>query len=214
MSTVFLTAFYSWRMLWMAFHGKPRADEKVIAHVHEPPVSMVVPMFLLAMGAIFGGLMPEKFGFFSEHAEKFLKGVVATPISPEVLANAPHWIALAAGGLALFGIVLAIIFYGPLRQAPELLAGRFQGLYQFLLNKWYFDEVYDWAFVRSGLRLGSVFWRRGDGMVIDGYGPDGVAATTQRLANYASQIQTGYIYHYAFAMASGLALIGMWYLLF
>ena len=214
MSTVFLTAFYSWRLLWMAFHGKSRAEEKVLAHVHEPPTSMVIPMFLLAMGAIFAGLVPDRLEIFSEHAEKFWNGVVATPITPEILSTAPHWVALAAVGLAFLGIILAVLFYGPISQVPQLLANRLQALYQFSFNKWYFDEIYEWTFVRTGLHLGGIFWRHGDGSVIDGYGPDGVASTSRRLANYASQLQTGYIYHYALAMASGVALIGMWYLLF
>jgi NADH-quinone oxidoreductase subunit L len=95
---------------------------------------------------------------------------------------------------------------------PQRLARRFQGLYLFLLNKWYFDELYDRLFVRPAHFLGEGLWKAGDGAVIDGVGPDGLAAATQSLARQASRLQSGYVYHYAFAMLIGVVLLISWYL--
>ncbi len=214
LATIFLTAFYSWRLLWMAFHGTARADEKVMSHLHEPPMSMLLPMFLLGVGAIFGGIFPDKLGLFNENAVQFWRGAVATPITPDLIKAAPHWLGLLAESLALSGVALAIMFYGPMAKIPDAIATRAHSTYTFLLNKWYFDELYDWLFVQRSLSIGNKFWQGGDGFVIDGYGPDGVAAAAQNLANRASQLQTGYVYHYASAMVGGLALIALWYLWF
>jgi NADH-quinone oxidoreductase subunit L len=93
------------------------------------------------------------------------------------------------------------------------LALRFRALYLFLLNKWYFDELYDRLFVKSAFSLGDGLWKTGDGMIIDGLGPDGIAATTRELAREASRLQTGYVYHYAFAMLIGVVALVTWYLL-
>ena len=96
---------------------------------------------------------------------------------------------------------------------PPALALRFRALYLFLLNKWYFDELYDRLFVKSAFSLGDGLWKTGDGMIIDGLGPDGIAATTRELAREASRLQTGYVYHYAFAMLIGVVALVTWYLL-
>ena len=113
---------------------------------------------------------------------------------------------------ALIGIAIAYAFYIVDPRLPVRLASQFRALYLFLLNKWYFDELYDWVFVRTAFVLGDGLWKSGDGAVIDGLGPDGVAAVTRDLARQASRLQTGYLYHYAFAMMIGLVAIVTWYL--
>jgi NADH-quinone oxidoreductase subunit L len=99
-----------------------------------------------------------------------------------------------------------------LPNVPGLLANRMQGLYLFLLNKWYFDELYDRIFVRPAFYLGRGLWKSGDGALIDGVGPDGVAAAVKLIARRAGALQTGYLYHYAFAMLSGVVVLVTWYL--
>ena len=113
---------------------------------------------------------------------------------------------------ALIGIAIAYGFYIANPQLPVRLAAQFRSLYLFLLNKWYFDELYDWLFVRTAFVLGDGLWKSGDGSVIDGLGPNGVAAVTRDLAQQASRLQTGYLYHYAFAMMIGLVALVTWYL--
>lgn len=211
--TVFLTAFYSWRLLWMTFHGKPRADERVMAHLHEAPRSMIFPMLVLSMASIFGGYLIEKLGWFNQNAAAFWSKAVALPLSPEMISLAPRWIPFAAAFGGLAGIVLAISFYSFLKQAPTLIAHYFAGIYRFLLYKWRFDELYDAIFVRPVLRIGNFFWRYGDEGLIDTYGPDGAAAVVQRFSKRLSRFQNGYIDTYAFVIIAGFSALMVWRLL-
>jgi NADH-quinone oxidoreductase subunit L len=132
--------------------------------------------------------------------------------SIEAAHHAPGWVKLLPTVVALLGIAAATAMYLLRPDWPGLLAERFARLYRFLLNKWYFDELYDWLFVRPALYLGAGLWRSGDGALIDGVGPDGIAAATRELARRAGRLQTGYVYHYAFAMLIGVAVLVTWYL--
>jgi NADH-quinone oxidoreductase subunit L len=213
--TAFLTAFYSWRLLIMTFHGRPRADEHTMQHVHESPWVMLLPLFVLAVGAIFAGWLFEDFFVGPEHAE-FWKDSVLVLAAHDSLGAAEHiegvleFLPLIAGG---FGIITAYLCYSIEPDIPTRLAMQYRSLYQFLLNKWYFDELYDRLFVRSAFSLGEGLWRTGDGKIIDRLGPDGIAAATRELSREASRLQTGYLYHYAFAMLIGVVALVTWYLL-
>jgi NADH-quinone oxidoreductase subunit L len=112
----------------------------------------------------------------------------------------------------LAGIGIAYLFYIAQPALPAMVAARFRVLYLFLYNKWYFDELYDAIFVRPAVHLGRGLWKSGDGALIDGVGPDGIAAATLDLARRASRLQSGYVYHYAFAMLIGVVLLVSWYL--
>ncbi|MGB0935469.1 MAG: NADH-quinone oxidoreductase subunit L [Alphaproteobacteria bacterium] len=209
--SAFLTSFYSWRLLWLTFHGQPRANEQVMAHIHESPASMMLPMGLLAIGALTSGYFPEMYGWFTHQAASFFKDVMAVPITPEQLAAVPGSLAVIAKVFGIGGIVLGIAVYGYMTNLPDTLAKNLRPLYNFSFNKWYFDELYDWLFVKRSFQFGNFLWKSGDQRTVDGFGPDGIATITQRLANRASQIQTGYIYHYAFAMGAGIAVMTLWY---
>jgi NADH-quinone oxidoreductase subunit L len=210
----FLTAFYSWRLLYLTFHGAPRADEHVMAHVHESPKVMTIPLVVLALGSIFAGMLGYD-SFVGEGMRTFWAGSLAgAPDHNVILAahEAPWTIKGLPTVLALAGIVLATIFYIAMPGLPKWLAERSKPAYLFLLNKWYFDELYDRLFVRPALYLGSGLWKSGDGALIDGVGPDGIAAAARSLGRRAARLQTGYVYHYAFAMLVGVALLVTWYL--
>ena len=114
----------------------------------------------------------------------------------------------------MVGIALAYVIYMLRPGSADRIASAVQPVYSFLFNKWYFDELYDWLFVRPALRLGRFFWKTGDGDIIDGYGPDGVSAAAKFLAGRASAVQSGFVYHYAFAMLIGVVVILSWYLIF
>ena len=209
----FMTAFYSWRLLILVFHGKPRADEHVMAHVHESPLVMVLPLMVLAGGAIFAGWLGEPLFVGHEHAE-FWRSAIAVLPGHDVLAagrELPDWVEMAPLVVAVSGIVLAYILYALVPSVPGQLAGAMRGVYLFLLNKWYFDELYDWLFVKPAFRLGRGLWQGGDGALIDGIGPDGVAAATRDIARRVAALQSGYLYHYAFAMLAGVAAFVSWY---
>ncbi len=206
------TAFYSWRLLFMTFHGAPRAPAEVMAKVHEAPRSMSIPLVLLAIGAVFAGIVGLP--MIGDLADFWGGSIRVLPGHEEALEAAHHvpfWVVALPSVVAVIGIAIAWYMYIRQPQAPGKLAGSHGELYRFLLNKWYFDEVYEFLFVRPAKALGTTLWRGGDGRVIDGFGPDGVAATVLRIARRASWLQTGYVYHYAFAMLIGVAAFASWY---
>jgi NADH-quinone oxidoreductase subunit L len=210
-----MTAFYSWRLLFLTFHGKPRADEHTMEHVHESPRVMLWPLYFLAAGAIFAGFIGYQ-SFVGEGREAFWGEAIRVlheHDSVEGAHHAPGWIPILAVVVGVIGIGLAYGFYIRRPDLPEALAARLRGLYLFLYNKWYFDELYDWLFVRSSLATGRELWKTGDGILIDGLGPDGFAATTFAIARRASRFQSGYVYHYAFVMLVGVVGLITWYLI-
>jgi len=210
----FMTAFYSWRLLFLTFHGASRADRHVAEHVHESPNIMIVPLYVLALGAVIAGWVAVAL-FVGEGGHAFWRDSIVVLQSHPALANAeaaPFLVKIAPTILGLAGIALAYLFYIRRPELPRSLAEQFRPIYLFLLNKWYFDELYDALFVRPAHVIGRALWKGGDGALIDGLGPDGFAATTLVLARRAGRIQTGYVYHYAFAMLIGIVLIVSWYL--
>jgi NADH-quinone oxidoreductase subunit L len=213
--TALLTAFYSWRLLIMTFHGTSRADHETQHHIHESPRVMLAPLFVLAAGAAFAGYAAEKYAVGMGRVE-FWKGAILLLPSHDALTAAENnpllidYLPLTAG---LTGIAVAYFCYVVRPTLPAATAMRFRALYLFLLNKWYFDELYDRVFVRTAFSLGDGLWKTGDGKIIDGLGPDGIAATTRELAREASRLQTGYVYHYAFAMLIGVVALVTWYLI-
>jgi NADH-quinone oxidoreductase subunit L len=213
--TAFLTAFYSWRLIFLTFHGAPRADHHVMEHAHESPPVMLWPLYVLAAGALVAGRLGYDF-FVGEERETFWgDSILVLPNhgSLEAAHHVPLWVGALPFVMAILGIAVAWVCYIRRPELPGALAQRFRGIYLFLLNKWYFDELYDALFVRPAFALGRGLWQKGDGAVIDGLGPDGLAATTVRLAVRASRLQTGYVYHYAFVMLIGVVAFVSWYLL-
>ncbi len=112
----------------------------------------------------------------------------------------------------VLGFLLAYQLYIRKPHLPHQIATRHHGLYQFLLNKWYFDELYDFLFVKPAQWLGRLFWKKGDGALIDGFGPDGISARVVDVTNRVVRLQTGYLYHYAFAMMIGVAALVTWFM--
>ncbi|MFI4988196.1 MAG: NADH-quinone oxidoreductase subunit L [Alphaproteobacteria bacterium] len=213
-AVAFMTAFYSWRLLFMTFHGESRADHHVQEHVHESPNFMIAPLYVLALGAVVAGWVAEE-SFVGEGLHGFWReAIVMLPDHPALMNGeaAPLWVKLLPTGLGLAGIALAYLFYVRRPELPRLCAERFRALYLFLYNKWYFDELYEALFVEPAKVIGRGLWKGGDGALIDGLGPDGFAAATLALARRAGRLQTGYVYHYAFAMLIGVVLMVSWYL--
>jgi NADH-quinone oxidoreductase subunit L len=213
-AAAFMTAFYSWRLLFMTFHGAPRATPEVMSHVHESPKVMTLPLIALAIGAVFAGYLGFD-AFVGEGRVEFWRAAILVLEENDVIEAAHHvplWVKLLPLVMGAGGIALAWIMYIRRPELPGLLATRLRPLYLFLLNKWYFDELYDWALVRPAHVLGRGLWKSGDGAVIDGVGPDGVAAAALNLARRASRLETGYLYHYAFAMLIGVTGLITWFI--
>jgi NADH-quinone oxidoreductase subunit L len=207
-----LTAFYSWRLLFMTFHGAPRASAEVMAQVHESPRVMTIPLTLLAVGATFAGL----FGLpMVEGSGEFWRGSIFVLSEHDALEEAHHvsfLIRILPVLVALIGIAIAYVMYIRQPDLPARVAGALPALYRFLLNKWYFDELYDQLLVEPAKRLGYGLWQGVDVMTIDRFGPDGVALSALTMARRAVRLQSGYLYHYAFAMLIGVAALVTWYL--
>ena len=199
-----LTSFYSWRLMFLAFEGKPREKPDVLAHAHEPPWTMGIPLVLLAFGSLLAGAIFMHF-FIGSDQTAFWRGSLVT--HGEEHHEVPLLVMLTPTLAMAAGFAVAWYFYITNPLVPFGLAKRFRGLYQFLLNAWYFDALYDAIFVRPAKRLGQFLWKTGDGTIIDGIGPDGVAARVIDITNRVVKLQTGYIYHYAFVMLVGVALL-------
>jgi NADH-quinone oxidoreductase subunit L len=207
--TALLTSFYSWRLMFLAFEGKPREPQDVLAHAHEPPWTMGAPLVVLAFGSLLAGGLFFHLFIGADQAE-FWRGSLVTHAGAH--HEAPLWVVLAPTAAMLLGFAMAWYFYITNPLIPFGLAKRFRGTYLFLLNAWYFDALYDALFVGPAKRLGRFLWRTGDGTIIDGIGPDGVAARVIDITNRVIRLQTGYIYHYAFVMLIGVVLMITYFL--
>ena len=208
------TSFYSWRLVFMTFHGRPRASQETMSHVHESPLVMLVPLFVLAAGALLAGFVFKDYFIGHDH-EHFWHGAVFMAEGNEIMEamhHVPAWVIYSPMVAMILGFVMSYIFYIAKPSLPGSLAARQELLYRFLLNKWYFDEIYDVLFVRPAKWLGRFLWKRGDGMVIDGFGPDGIAARVADVTARVVRLQSGYLYHYAFAMLIGVAALITWYM--
>jgi NADH-quinone oxidoreductase subunit L len=233
-----LTSFYSFRQVFLTFFGKPRwqahghdhDEAKGGAHGHDPheaerhdhasfepheaPKIMIVPLYVLALGAIFAGLL-FKGSFIGAGQAAFWKGALYYGPNNHILETmeeVPFFVKAAPMVMLLGGFLIA--WYGYIRDtaAPSRWAKGNPILYQFLWHKWYFDELYDALFVKPAFRLGRLLWRGGDVGVIDRFGPDGVTAAVVVVTKQTVKLQTGYVYHYAFAMLIGVAFLITYYL--
>ncbi|HVY18445.1 MAG TPA: NADH-quinone oxidoreductase subunit L [Bauldia sp.] len=206
-----LTSFYSWRLIFLTFHGNARAPKEVMDHVHESPPVMLVPLYILAVGALLAGIIFS--GVFNGPASEFWhEAIVAGEHAPilEAMHQSPWWVTYLPTLMMAIGALVAVWFYLVNTALPRQLAESNDWLYRFLLNKWYFDELYDLVFVRSVKWLGRFLWKEGDGRIIDGLGPDGVSARVIDVTQRVVKLQSGYLYHYAFAMLIGVAALVTW----
>jgi NADH-quinone oxidoreductase subunit L len=204
----FLTAFYSWRLLFLVFHGKPRADHHTMEHVHESPFVMLGPLLILAVGAILAGTVLNGWFIGEEQAQFWHGSIFNNPDNTVIqqLEHAPEWVELAPLVVGLAGIALAFVMYILRTDLPKRLARQFKPVYFFLLNKWYFDELYDRIFVKPLLWLAGFSWKIGDATIIDGV-PNGLAAIAAGGSREAVKIQTGSLAAYAFVMLIGVVLL-------
>ena len=212
----FMTSFYSWRLMFMTFEGNSRASADTLSHVHESPNVMLIPLYVLAAGAVLAGIVFYE-PFIGHHSsEEFWREAIFFAPDNNIIDEfhqVPKWVKWSPTVMMILGFLLAFEFYIRNPSRPRLLAQQHDLLYRFLLNKWYFDELYDFLFVKPSVRLGRLLWKRGDGSIIDGIGPDGVAARVVDVTNRVVKLQTGYLYHYAFAMLIGVAALITWYML-
>ncbi len=206
------TSFYSWRLIHLTFHGKTRADEHTYSHAHESGNVMLIPLYVLAAGAIFAGVMFNEFFFgHAEHIAHFFSGsVLVDAPALEAAHAAPVWAKWSATVAMLIGFAIAWYMYMVNKSVPAKLAAAQPHLYKFLLNKWYFDELYDVLFVKPTLWLGRVLWHGFDDWFIDKTLVEGLGNRVKDVTARVVKLQSGYLYHYAFAMLIGVAALLTW----
>jgi len=238
-----LTSFYSWRLMFLTFFGKPRweqsehiqhavhdhgdhdhehdhdahahattSDGTAGYHPHESPWSMLTPLALLTLGAVFAGFVFHHQFIEAEAGKAFWAN--STLYFNEHLMHAMHevpmWVKLSSTVAMLLGLITAFSMYQLSKDAPQRLAATFAPIYRFLLNKWYFDELYSFLFVRPAFWFGRLFWKQGDIGIIDRFGPNGSAAAVSFGSKMAVRMQSGYLYTYALVMLLGLVVAVSW----
>ncbi len=210
-----MTSFYSWRLMFMTFYGDSRASADTLVQAHESPPVMLLPLVVLSLGALLaGGLFAS--AFIGDAQMQFWGASIFTSADNHILHdlhNVPSLIVWSPTIMMAAGFIGAWAFYIYRPHWAHNTATQHDLIYKFLLNKWYFDEIYDFLFVRPTQWLARVLWRGGDMFIIDGFGPDAIAKNVQRLVGRVSKVQTGFLYHYAFAMLLGVAAFVTWFVL-
>ena len=211
----FLTAVYIWRLILMTFHGKTRIDPSDYRKTHESPFVMTIPLMCLGFGAAFAGALGI-YAFIGEGANAFWNNAVIQKTEVELYQashhDLPEWVHWSTFTAMALGTFMPFLFYVIAPGLPALTVRIFRPIYLFLLNKWYIDELYNFIFVRPTFWIANVLWKVGDVGIINGL-IDGTAAGVYRVTNRVVKLQTGYIYHYAFAMLIGVALILSWFMI-
>ena len=212
-TAAFFTSFYSWRLIFLTFFGEFRGSKTVYEKIHESRISMLFPLAILSVGSIFGGVVFYDI-FVGGKAESFFKLGIFYGNENHILHDfhyVPTWVKLMPFIAMLGGFFLAYNFYIVNTMLPIKLAKQHYSLYTFLLNKWYFDELYNLFFVKPILRLGDIFWKKGDMFLIDGFINKIALAFVPRLTQLYGKIQSGFLFHYAFGMIAGVICFITWF---
>ena len=202
-TTAFITSIYSWRLIFKTFHGKYN-NTMSFEKVHESGPVMLIPLLLLAVGAIFSGYVFHGI-FIGENTQFWGKAIFF--LKQTAHGHPPLWLLILIPTLVISAIPLSFILFLKRKDIVEGFVNNNKPFYNFLVKKWYFDELYDLIFVKSFRGIGTFLWQRGDVKTIDAYGPDGVAKVVKNLSDRASSIQSGYLYHYATVILIGVVLI-------
>ena len=201
----FLTSIYSWRLFFKTFHGSYNNKKIPINETHESPVIMLAPLFFLSIGAIFAGYFFKE-TFIGHHSNDFWNGSIFF-LNEIKHSSIPLWFLLLTPILVVLSIPISYYYFISNTNILEEFKKTNSPLYNFLLNKWFIDELYEVLFVNPSKKIGSFFWKQGDQGFIDRFGPDGISKLIKKLSNKAGLFQTGFIYDYAFAMLIGLTIL-------
>ena len=202
--TALLTSIYSWRLMFKTFHGEYNNKKVSIEDTHESPVVMLIPLILLSIGAVFAGFAFKELFIGYHGINNFWKDSIffLEPLSTD---HPPLWFLILTPTLVILSIPIAYYLFVKNKKLPEQIANINNPLYKFLLNKWYFDELYDTLFVRPSKNLGLFLWKFFDLKIIDGFGPDGISTLIKKFSIKANKFQSGFIYQYAFVMLLGFS---------
>ncbi len=203
--TALLTSIYSWRLIYKTFHGNYRGESDKFKNIHESPLVILIPLFLLTLGAALSGFVFKDLFIGNDYQDFWRTSIFFK--DEFILKHPPLWFLIITPLFGLLIIAGAYFLYVKNENILENLKKLNQPLYNFLLNKWYFDEIYDFVFTRPAKAIGSFFWNKGDIKFIDGYGPNGFAKIIKIISQRAVLFQSGYLYHYAFVILIGLTIL-------
>jgi len=209
--TALLTAFYSWRLLFMTFHGSSVHVDDTNHQIKESPFVMTLPLAILAIGSIFSGLFLSEY-FIGSYKEMFWNSSIV--LTQEKNHYMPFVQVFIIKSSVAIGIILAALIYYYYKNSSKFISNKFSFLYLISLNKWYVDELYNIICVRPLFALSKFFWKKGDINTIDKYGPNGVSRLVNLFSSRLSIFQSGYLYHYAFVMLGGLVIILTWFVFY
>ena len=202
--TAFLTSIYSWRLIFKTFHGSYNNKEIKIEETHESPLVMLVPLAILSLGAIFAGLVFKELFIGYEGINNFWNESIFL-LEPLSTDHPPLWFLILTPTLVILSIPLAYYLFVKNNNFTKQLVNINKPLYEFLFNKWYFDEIYKTLFINPSKKFGLFLWKFFDVKVIDGFGPDGISVLIKKISIKANKFQSGYIYQYAFIMLLGFS---------
>lgn len=207
----FLTAFYSWRLLFLVFHGKSRASKKTLDHAHESPKNMLIPLFVLAFGSVFAGIFGAKALNIVGAEHNFFGSAIFVALKNrdllEEIHHAPLLVKISPLLVGVVAIALSYFLYMKRTDLPAKIAQKFNIFYKISHNKWYFDEIYEFLLVKPMKKIGDFLWRSVDVKIIDRFGPNGVADFCKAMSGKVANLQTGFLYHYATWMVIGCVVI-------
>ena len=211
--TALLTSIYSWRLIFKTFHGSYNNKKIKIEEMHESPLVMLLPLIILSVGAIFSGFLFKDL-FIGHGGENYFWGESIKFLKPLSTEHPPLWFILITPILVLLSIPIAYYLFVKNKDIPKKIAEVNRPLYNFLVNKWYFDELYNFLFIRSSKKIGLFFWKVVDIKIIDKFGPDGISFLIKNLSIKASKFQTGFIYQYAFMILIGFSALLTFFILY
>ena len=203
--TALLTSIYSWRLFFKTFHGPYNNKTIQLKDTHESPLVMLIPLLLLSIGAVLAGFIFKEI-LIGHHSNEFWQSSIffLKEIKHEYI---PIWFLLLTPFLVVLAIPISFYYFIYNTKILEDFKNTNLPLYNFLLNKWYIDELYEFLFVKSSKKIGSLLWKKGDLGTIDRFGPDGISKLVKIISNKAGRFQTGFIYDYAFVMLIGLSIL-------
>ena len=210
--TAFLTALYSWRLIFKTFHGKFNNQKYSKSDVHESELIILIPLAILVLGSIFIGFLFKDF-LIGKNFLDFWKNSIFF-IKQFDQHNVPLWLLLLTPSLVIISIPIAFYFYIKNNNILEYIKIKNKKIYYFLLNKWYFDELYEKIFTQPLKKIGSFLWKTGDEKTINRYGPDGISKIIKMISNKAVKLQSGYIFDYAFVMLLGFSLLLTFFIIY
>ena len=202
--TAFLTAIYSWRLIFKTFHGSYGNKKLKIDKMHDSPYTMLIPLIILAAGSIFVGFFFKEL-FIGHYSDNHFWTNSIKFLSPISTDHSPHWITYSTPIIVVLSIPISYYLFVINKNINIWLVNANKPLYNFLLNKWYFDELYNYLFVKTSKKLGTFLWKNIDVKTIDKFGPDGISNIIKKLSNKAVKFQSGYIYQYAFVILLGFS---------